>query len=296
MANTVVANVGSFVSLFLAFMWTITLTRPWTWIWTDNAIVLFKVNLFQIHITKGTLGHVGTLVAYAIDKVSGGENRAVDSLNALFDQKYWMEEGVQELCSFGVESIWQWCNTWMMVKYGSMIFLFLGLVTVVFLAMGGSFLYYYAHHHPTHSGRKWIKACFVTAPTCAWLGLLQYVMLTFQLGESERKFVETHANYGAGFVMACTLTMLTLAPLYIIGVFAKVDDFEKHGESDLFLEENLADTATYGAAQGRGGGYPSAAPTGFQNYSSSTAPMQYSSGPSAYGASPPPPSSGVVAW
>uniref|UniRef100_A0A7S1QN86 Uncharacterized protein n=1 Tax=Alexandrium catenella TaxID=2925 RepID=A0A7S1QN86_ALECA len=248
MANKVVASLGAGCAGFLAFLWLITLMRPWTWLWSDNQVVLFKVNLFSIRITKGTLGHGLSIIGGAIDGIFGTSN--YEKMAKLFNQAYWMEEGVQELCMVGIDQIWHWCEIWVMVKYASMIFIFLGFLTAIFLGMGGAFMYYYAHHHATHTGRMWIRSCFITAPCLAWVGLLQYVLLTFQLGKSERQIlVDTHAGYGPGFIVACALTVLSILPMYVHGVYTKVDDFEKHGDNDEFMESPNPMGPPFGSAQ-----------------------------------------------
>mmetsp|Transcript_49685 Transcript_49685/g.144097 ORF Transcript_49685/g.144097 Transcript_49685/m.144097 type:complete len:305 (-) Transcript_49685:65-979(-) len=249
-ANAVTGNVCVFVCATLAILWTITLTRPWTWLWSNNAIVLFKVSLFTIYIDRGTatIGHALELGGRMTDAVF--RTKSNTSLKSLFNKNLWMEQGVQELCSVALQATFQWCDTWTMLKYGSAIYVFSGFVTVLFLLVGGSFMYYYAHFHATKTGRLWIKGCFYMAPCSAWSGLLFYTLLTFQHGSGDRQlFVSTQGNYGAAYFLACFLTALTGAPLYLYHRFFRADKFEKQGDDDDFPEQ-LDDLGYYGATAG----------------------------------------------
>mmetsp|Transcript_146467 Transcript_146467/g.453647 ORF Transcript_146467/g.453647 Transcript_146467/m.453647 type:complete len:281 (+) Transcript_146467:62-904(+) len=238
MARKLVANLGSAVAVLLAVFWTITLTRPWTWLWAENGIVLFQVDLWSVAIREGTPRLGTALATEAFDAKLGEE--AKPTLSSLVRRhRYWIEDGAQELCASGVDATWHWCSGWMMVKYGSMIMVSIGCPIVVLLAMGSAFTYHYAHYRATRAGRLWIRACFVAAPCLAVLGLFQYVLLTLCVGKGDYHFIKTkNATYGAGFYVACCLTLLTAAPLY---VFSVLDELEKHGAE--------APEAGYGAAQ-----------------------------------------------
>mmetsp|Transcript_12528 Transcript_12528/g.29415 ORF Transcript_12528/g.29415 Transcript_12528/m.29415 type:complete len:226 (+) Transcript_12528:340-1017(+) len=157
-----------------------------------------------------------------------------------------METAVQQLCMPGVDTIWKWCDTWMMVKVGSLIMVLFGFMLVGLLASGGACMYYYAYHHSTYNGRMAALVCFIAAPACAVVGLLQYTVLTYQMGSGEREFVETEASYGPGFFFACTLTIFTFVPLYIQVTFSKADLFEKYSDDDE-IDTGVVYASGYGA-------------------------------------------------
>jgi len=231
-----VSTIGAFVSLILSFLWLITLTAPWNWLWSQNALVVFKVNLFSIYLDHG--------IVTKLVKWTTGDNE----FTKLLEQSMWIEQGVQELCM--LDEIWKWCDTWHMVRFGSIAMAVFGFMVVIFLAAGGGFMYYYAQHHATRTGRLWVLTCVSGAPCCAAIGLLQYVVLTFQMGKGERNIiVGTEASYGSGFFFACTLTVFTFVPLYIHMVFGGADEFEKGGDGDNFEAAGQGVAAPLGVAE-----------------------------------------------
>merc|ERR1719362_2288673 len=106
--------------------------------------------------------------------------------------------------------------------------IFLGLLTSAFLAIGGAFMYYYAHEHATHTGRKWVLGCLISAPMCGVVGVLQYPLLTINFSQSMGNFgLNTSSMYGPGFALCCMLSLASCMPIYIQSTFSKRDPHEK---------------------------------------------------------------------
>uniref|UniRef100_A0A7S4SPP9 Uncharacterized protein n=1 Tax=Alexandrium monilatum TaxID=311494 RepID=A0A7S4SPP9_9DINO len=262
MANKVVGTLGAATALTLALMWIINISVAWNWLWSENAIVMFNVNLWTVRIRRGTLGYGMSLMGHVFDQAFG--TSASKSLRDIFDHDFWMGQAVQQLCMSGIDTVWQWCDTWVFVQHASMIQILLSWVTILLLAMGGAFQYYYANEHATHTGRMWIRVCFIAAPICSLLAMMQYTLLTFMMGRGERQFIETKAGYGPGFIISWCLSLFTLAPLYIHVIFSKVNEFEKHGDNDMLYGQGLE---LPNVQRGMVPGYPSNPPQmGFGGY------------------------------
>mmetsp|Transcript_49206 Transcript_49206/g.157355 ORF Transcript_49206/g.157355 Transcript_49206/m.157355 type:complete len:326 (+) Transcript_49206:108-1085(+) len=241
MTSAMVANVGSAIAMFLAFLWMVVVCVPLTWVCSQSVIVNFQASLLTVKATKGTLtsvlGFAGSMV---------GANKFSRALDKVFDQNYWMEEGVQEFSGQGLELLFHWRHTWTAVKFSSWAMVFCGLLAAALLALGGSFMYYYTHHHATHTGRLWIRICFLMAPTLVFFGLAQYIAMTMDFGKGANMHPPATNMYSGGFVVACALALLSWLPLYMQAVFSKKAENEKYGDSEQAAE---------GLGPGYAGGY-----------------------------------------
>jgi len=280
MASKTPHTIGAAVCWFAAFLWFVIICTPMNWLWCENLVVRFRINLWAFKIHKGIMSWGATLLIHGVTR-----NEVVHSIMDLFEADMWMEDGAARLCSPAINYIWKWCDEAMYLKYASFAMIFFGFVAIISLSAGGFFMYYYAHEHATRTGRMWALGCLISAPMCGFLGSLQYLLLTLNFSEAMSNFgVYSTFMYGPGFFVSCMLSLLSCLPLYIYFVFGKKNPFEKNDET--YEEDPSLKYGGYGAP----GGYGAVGPSGgcaSGNAWGNQAPCAPPAVPSPYGAPAP---------
>uniref|UniRef100_A0A7S2AU48 Uncharacterized protein n=1 Tax=Alexandrium andersonii TaxID=327968 RepID=A0A7S2AU48_9DINO len=249
-------------------LWIALLERHITMLWTKSLFVCFKITLQTVRFDKGTLGHAVHLAARQIDRVL--QTHTERALGKWMQKELEMDEAILELCA--LDKLWSWCDNWVFVQYGSLVFVYLIYACVGSLLVAGVFMFFYTHCKPTHLGKLWIRICLTCAPLCACIAVSQYLTLTVWLGQGPINGY-TSMRYGPGFFIALVLSLMTLAPLYLFEYLLNHEVAKKHGDDDIFLMNGAGIGPGYGANVGPGPGHgrgPLAPPpNGMQGYNPS---------------------------
>jgi len=224
------AHLGVFVSVILAVLWLVCMFAPWNWQTSVGLLVNFYANMLKMEMSKGTAPKIMS----GVSNLFAGKNKLAEGLGELLDRPMWMGEGTMELCQPHFNLALNWCNTWQMVKFGSWGMLGAGITAAFFLLLGAFSLWYYANVHATHTGRMGAKLSFTLAPLIAIIGLVQYILLTLDFGLMPAAYVPQMPQhmYDVGFMVCCTLCLLSWLPLAMHTMFVKANPNEKHGPKD----------------------------------------------------------------
>lgn len=229
-----------FVAVVLAALWFVCIFAPWNWQSSVGLFVNFYANMLKMEITKGTAPKI---ISFS-SQLFAEKNTLAKTLSDILDRPMWMGEGTTELCQ-PHWNLLNWCNTWQSVKFGSWMMIATGVIAACFLLFGAGFLWYYANVHATHTGRMGAKLSFILAPSAAVVGIVQYIVLTLDFGLMPAAFVPQMPQrmYDIGFMVCCTLCLLSWLPLLMQTMFVKTDVYEKHGptdDEDMYLNNPAA--------------------------------------------------------
>lgn len=243
------AHLAIFVAVILAVLWFVCIFAPWNWQTSVGLFVNFYANMMKMEISKGT----APKIISGVSNLFAGKNKIADGLSELLDKPMWMGEGTMELCQPHYNLALNWCNTWQMVKFGSWGMLSAGVTAACFLLLGAFSLWYYANVHATHTGRMGAKLSFILAPVIACIGLIQYILLTLDFGMMPVAFVPQMPQrmFDIGFMVCCTLCLLSWLPLAMHAIFMKTDPDEKHGgkdDMDMYVNNPAASYSTFPAS------------------------------------------------
>jgi len=284
--SSVAALVGSFVSMALSLLWLLLLFGPMNWFWMENGLIKVKLSLLYLYVEKGTAGHAGQKT---LSLLSAEQAKFFDEF---VTSTHSIEDGTMRLCSALWNSLFDWCDSWALAKYGSLVMLLFGTFAAICLAVGGFTGYYYNQVHATRTGRMATMSLVGAAVPLVFVGLFLYIVLTWQAGNgvaSTRLRTEANWMYCSGLLLACVLTLLTGVPLYLQLMYAKKFGDEKDGREDDGLAGYGAGAyggGGYGGYGGYGGGAPAAAGYGNAGPGYGAAPAQPGMGYGAFPAQP----------
>jgi len=221
---------GVFVAVVLAALWLVCVFAPWNWQSSVGIFVNFYANMMKMEMTKGT----APKILSGVSQLFGGKNKVANALGELLDRPMWMGEGSNELCQPHFNLVLNWCNTWQMVKFGSWGMLAAGVTAACFMLLGALFWWYYANVNATHTGRQGAKLSFILAPLIGNIGLVQYILMTLDFGLMPVAFMPQMPQrmFDIGFMVCCTLCLLSWLPLAMQSMFLKANLNEKHGPKD----------------------------------------------------------------
>lgn len=225
---------GTAFSFLLGTFWILAVVLPWNWLRSDNAIVSFQVNLFNVYTSQG----LGTAVLSGVSKlIFGNKDKFGAALTAFMDQTMTIQDAKSTFC---VISIFNWCDQWEKAWMASWIMTILGGTAGGLFIAGGCCLYFYGNVHATETGRCMSKFFLCMGPLCGLSGILAYSFLTMEFGKSSDPIMNTgsHSYWGTGWIVAVSVTVLSWVPVYILFAFCRADPLEKkHGVGeDDYLE------------------------------------------------------------
>lgn len=189
----------------------------------------------------------------------------------------------------GSSSLADFCHTWTQVYFSSMGLIFCISLEVVFMLLGSGFMHYYWNNNARAEPRQWGLTFNILAPVIVFLGMAQYGFFTHGLSEIRMFIAGSTPSYGNGFLMACTLTILSFVPIIIQVGFMGKDPLEDLNELKA-EEKKLAMQDAY-AGYGTEAAYPPQQQQGWeqqgygqQGYTTQYAQASYPGSQAAYGA------------
>lgn len=268
MAAKLSITFGAVFSFLLGTFWILAIALPWNWLRSDNAIVSFQVNLFNVFTSPG----LGTAVLGGISKmIFGNKDKFSAAIAEFINQTMPIDQAKTTFC---LVSVFNWCDMWEKVFWASWIMTILGLTAAALFMVGACCLYYYGNVHATETGRCMTKFFLCMGPLCGLSGIVAYSFLTMEFGKSSDPIMSTgsHSSWGTGWIVAITVTVLSWIPVYILYMFCSVDVNEKkHGDGeDEYLEYGAGGAANF-QANGGAVGYGAAGYT--QSYGANGQPL-----------------------
>lgn len=260
------SQASAYVSFALAFIWFVLIAPTCEWLYTENWLVGFRLNLWTVKTTHG-------LGSFLASMASKNLNRLFDKL---MDESIYLGEAKHDFCAPAFDMVFRWCDVWTRVYWASMFALFLGACIVLFHVMGAICMLYYVNEHATHTGRSWTTVLLALAPIFAILNVMQYAFLTWDFGHYNEVYLQAqqHTQYGMGIILAGFFSLISGVPWFMHKVISKPDPNEKYGEKQNLTP--VSGNAT-GGGYGTAGimvppstGYSQPPPPGYGQYSQPT--------------------------
>lgn len=187
--------------LVCSLMWTIAIFVPGGWqISHIYHSIKLETCLYHVRVSKDILA---SAASWIIPKQMSAIKSIVDGLST---GTYGLAEMRDKLCVFSNS----YCDSWQMLHFGSMMMLFMGVVTIILLWVTAGMLFYFFHQEATETGRKFIRIFLILGPSIGLTAFLLYFLLSMSFGDNDQSL-----NYGFAFFLCLFANMLNFVPMTI---------------------------------------------------------------------------------